>query len=95
MAVDGVCSTTQIASQGITAGSGFATEELACLLLDVCDELLEEYPTLDLTEYVDDLTLGQSGPSWWVPDVIASATDFVIDILENRLGLIVSTTSRR
>jgi hypothetical protein len=79
--VDGVCSAPKIATQGITAGSGFATEELACLLLDVCDELLAAYPTVDLTEYVDDLTLGHAGPDWFVTDVLASATDFVIDIL--------------
>ena len=90
--VDGVCSTPQVASQGITAGSGFATEELACLLIDVCDDLLEAYPTLDLTEYVDDLTIGQAGPTWFIGDIIASATDFVIDILENQLGLTVSAT---
>ena len=54
--VDGVCSSLQVANLGTTAGSKFATEELACLLLYVCDELLEAHPTLDLTEYVDDLT---------------------------------------
>ena len=56
-------------------------EELACLLLDVCDELLEAYPTLDLSDYVDVLTIGQPGPSWFVRDILASATDFVVDIL--------------
>jgi len=90
--VDGVCSTPQTATQGITAGSGFATDELACLLLDVCDELKEAYPSLDLSEYVDDLTIGQAGPGWWVADILASATEFVIDILQVRLQLSVSAT---
>ena len=90
--VDGVCSSPVVAAQVITAGSGSATEELACLLIDVCEELLENYPTLDLTEYVDDLTLGQAGPEWFVSDILASATEFVIDILQNRLELTVSAT---
>ena len=63
--IDGVCSSLKQATLGIKAGSGFATEELACLLLDVCDDALKCYPTLDLTEFVDDLTLGQAGPSWF------------------------------
>ena len=60
-----------VASQGITAGSDFATEELACLLLDVCNELRASYPTVDLSEYVDDVTLGHSGPEWFVTDILA------------------------
>ena len=59
-----------VASQGITAGSDFATEELACLLLDVCNELGVSYPTVDLTEYVGDVTLGHSGPEWFVTDIL-------------------------
>ena len=48
----------QVATQGITAVSGFATEELACLLLDVCGDFKDSHLTVDLFEYVDDLTLG-------------------------------------
>ena len=36
--------------------------------------------------------MGHAGPDWFVTDVLASATEFVIDILENRLGLQVSPT---
>ena len=88
--VDNVSSSLKVATLGITAGSGFATEELACLLLDVCDDLQANYPTVDLTEYVDDLTLGHSGPGWFITDILASATDYVIGILGKRLGLEVS-----
>jgi len=88
--VDGVCSSLHVATQGITAGSGFATEELACLLMEACDALLENYPSIDLTEYVDDLTLGQAGPGWFVVDILASATNFIIEWLEGKLQLTIS-----
>jgi len=42
--IDGVCSSLKQATLGITAGSGFATEELACLLLDVCYDVLKMLP---------------------------------------------------
>ena len=71
--IDGVCSSLKTATLGITAGSGFATEELACLLIDVCDDVLECVPTLDLTEFVDDLTLGHAGEDWYNTDILAAA----------------------
>jgi len=45
---------------------------------------------LDLTEFVDDLTLGQAGPSWFNVDILTSATDHVINKLEKGLDLEVS-----
>jgi len=92
--VDGVCASLKQATLGITAGSGFATEELACLLLDISDDVLKCYPKLDLTEYVDD---GQAGPSLFNVDILSSATDYVIDKLEKELGLrsVCSQVGRR
>ena len=58
--------------------------------MDVCDDVLKCYPTLDLTEFVDDLTLGQAGPSWFNVDILSSATDYVIDRPQNDLDLEVS-----
>jgi hypothetical protein len=58
--------------------------------LYVCNDALDCYPTLDITEYVDDLTLGQAGPSWFNVDTLSSATDYVIDRLQNDLELEVS-----
>ena len=62
------------------------------MLLDVCDDVKECFPTLDLTEYVDDLTLGHAGKDWFNTDVLAAATDHVIETLEKGLGLEVSAT---
>ena len=46
-----------IATCGITAGSGHATVELRCLLIDVCDDATSLLPGLPLTVYVDDITV--------------------------------------
>jgi hypothetical protein len=58
--------------------------------LDVCDDVLKCFPSLDPTEYVDDLTLGQAGPSWFNVDILSSATDYVINKLEKGQDLEVS-----
>ncbi len=55
--IDGACSRLVTASRGITAGSGFATEELCCLMLDVVRFVVEPLPCVRPTLYVDDLTL--------------------------------------
>lgn len=59
--IDGVCSRTVTAAQGITAGSGFASEELCCLLLYVMDELEEQLPSAVGSLDVDDATLEAEG----------------------------------
>ena len=50
-----------MAAQGLTAGSGFATEELCCLLLDVMDDLEREVKGTSTALYVDDATVGVDG----------------------------------
>ena len=64
--IDGICSRSIQASQGITAGSGFATDELCCLLLDVMDEIKQKVPEISSALYVDDVTLEAEGQRWQV-----------------------------
>ena len=45
---------------------------------------------MDVTEYVDDLTLGHAGDDWFNADILAAATDHVIEALEKELNLEVS-----
>ena len=59
--INGVCSRSIQASLGRTAGSGFATEELCCLLLDVMDEVVVQVPSASAALYVDDATLEVDG----------------------------------
>ena len=61
IALDGAVSRPIQATRGITAGSGHATDELVCLMLDMCDLLVNQSPHLTLTVYVDDLTLEHFG----------------------------------
>ncbi len=61
LVVDGVCSSTVVARQGITAGSGMATTELRVLLLRLLDQVREQYPGLGLAVYVDDIAADVAG----------------------------------
>jgi hypothetical protein len=88
--VDGCFSRLIVAARGITAGSCFATSELRLLLLDVVDSAYKRYLTIDLTLYVDDLTIACSGPAEVVVATVALATDHVVRLLEGALGLTVS-----
>eukprot|EP00973_Karenia_brevis_P088943 12335966-Karenia_brevis.AAC.1 len=71
LVVDGCCSRLVRAPCGITAGSGFATEELCCLLLDVCDDTYEVFPYIRVSLYVDDLTLEAEGSARFVTSALA------------------------
>ena len=88
--IDGVFSKPVIATRGITAGSGFATTELRLLLTELVHLLKKTWP-LAMKLYVDDLTLAASGTSTKAANIVAEATDFAVDHLENKLGLTVST----
>jgi len=88
--VDGCYSRLITATCGITAGSCFATTELRVLLLDVVDSTYKLYMTIDITLYVDDLTLACAGPEETVVAMVALATDHVVEQLEGVLDLTVS-----
>ena len=78
------------ATQGITAGSGLATTELKLLLLDVIQEAQAGFgDTLEITLYVDDMTLSASGTAKTVASILAKATDCVVRHFR-KLGMIVS-----
>ena len=89
--IDGTCSRTIVATQGITAGSGFASEELCCLMLDVMDEVVASAPQASLTLYVDDATAEASGSRRQVAATLARATAVLADGVA-AVGLEVSTS---
>jgi len=88
--VDGCFSRLVRATRGITAGSCFATTELRVILLDVVDATYKRYLMIDLTLYVDDLTIAAAGPEQMVVPMVALATDTAVQQLEDVLGLTVS-----
>ena len=89
--IDGACSRAILATQGITAGSGFATEELCCLLLDVMDELKETLPKTALALYVDDGTVEAEGSRRDTAGMLKCATRILVDGMK-KVGLALSTT---
>ena len=60
--IEGVCSHLIYAIRGITAGSVFATIEMRVLLIRCMDRLIYNFPSIDLTVYVDDTSLESYGP---------------------------------
>ena len=94
--IDGIFSALIMASRGITAGSGFATSELKALLRDLMILLKARWPELlDAKLYVDDLTLGVSGPPQVVIDTLAEAIDFTVEVLEVAMKMAVSGTKSK
>ena len=73
--VDGVCSRHVQAARGITAGSGFATTELRLLLHDVVLALMQRWPLLQVTLYVDDLSLSACGQYSSVRNTVSRAAE--------------------
>ena len=89
--IDGICSRLIYAARGMTAGSGFATSEMRCLFIDVCDAAYALCPSITLTLYVDDLAIEACGSASFVVSELTKATDFVTATLEDELQLEVST----
>ena len=77
--VDGCCSELVTATRGITAGSGFATEELCCLMLDVLDDIGLVAPTATVSLYVDDATVEAEGTRSEVHCILRAATKALAD----------------
>ena len=89
--IDGAFSRIVIAVCGITAGSGFATSELRLLMIDVVSSVARAWPIVEITLYVDDITLEAMHHSTTVVQcVVAGATDHVISHLQDDYGLEVS-----
>ena len=89
--VDGVYSRLIIAVLGITAGSGSATTELRILMLEVVTSATRAFPIIEISLYVDDLTIEAWHKSRQVVAcVIAAATKHVCDHLQLGLDLAVS-----
>ena len=75
----------------ITAGSGFATTELRIILLDVVDDAHRLWPSVNLTLFVDDLTVDAAGDALSVVSMVAGVTDHVVKHMQDDLLLEVST----
>ncbi len=90
--IDGVYSELLVATRGIVAGSGFATSELRLLMMDVITPVLERWgDAVDLTLYVDDLTVATSGDPAEAARRCAAVVDMITHKLEKDLELVVST----
>ena len=90
--VDGVYTSLIIATCGITAGSVFATTELRLLMMDALDFTCNIWTSVQVTLYVDDATIENTGPGRGPEIVVAGATDAMIHHLEQELELEVSLT---
>ena len=89
--VDGVYTKDLVATRGITAGSSFATSELRLLLLDVVLPVLHQWgDDVDLTLYVDDLSIATKGDPETAAARCADVVRFVVCKLEDGLGMTVS-----
>ena len=92
VSVGGIFSRSIVATRGITAGSGFATTELRMLLLDVVDAAYGMWPTIQLTLYVDDLSIEAEGDDHEVMVNTTGATDQVVRHLQQELLLEASAS---
>ena len=79
------------ATRGITAGSGFVTTELRILMQDVVLITLAEWAgTVDLTLYVDDLTIETQGGVEEAAQRNAAVVDSICSILQQQMDFDVS-----
>ena len=61
LVIDNACSRDVLPSCGITAGSGFATDELCLLMLEVMDQITAIIPRVVCALYVDDISMETTG----------------------------------
>ena len=91
LGADGAFSRLVTAVLGITAGAGHATLELRLIMHEVVTDTLSRWPLLSITLYVDDATLEAVHSSRTVVlAVVAAATDYVVNWLQQTLQLEVS-----
>ena len=89
--VDGVYTQLMFATRGITAGSGYATSELRLLMLDLINDLPDKWgDQVDMTLYVDDLSVSVSGDPIEAARRCAVVLDFIAAKLELDLGMMVA-----
>ena len=89
--IDGVHSAMIKATRGITAGSGFATTELRLLMQEVVLLTLAEWGNaVNLTLYVDDLTVETKGDDEAAALKNAAVVDQICEILQNQMDFDVS-----
>ena len=80
----------------ITAGSGFATTELKLLLLDLALDLEAHWAGMIVFKlYVEDMTLAACGAPQWVISLLCQVTNFVIQWLEEKLRMLVSSSKSK
>ena len=84
-------SDTVVATRGITAGSGTATPEMRLAMIDIIDRALEEYPCVDPTLYVDDVSAEVAGPEDWVESNLVGFIRSVCDGVQEA-GMEISTS---
>ena len=75
---DGFYSRCIIATCGITAGSGHATIELKCLLLDMVQDGYLLFRSITFTYYVDDVTIETSGCKDYIHARHGAAVGFIL-----------------
>ncbi len=91
LGVDGAYSRLIVATRGITAGAGFATVELELLLYETMHYMHSRWATvLTIKVYVDGITLAACGLPEKVIRIMVQALDYLVDRLENTLGMDVS-----
>ena len=91
--IEGKYSRCITATRGITAGSGFATSELRLLLTDMLYAVQGRWPEeqgVNVTLYVDDLSVSATGLASKIGILMASIVDYITIILEKGLLLEVS-----
>ena len=91
LSIDGACSRVVQAARGLTAGSGFATEELCCLMLNVLDEVRHEIPSAPAALYVDDAAVERAEADVTVANNLVKAADILAKGVDD-VGLQLSDT---
>ena len=76
--------------EAIIAGSVFSCAILHVWFIWPCDCLMNKWPRLRLTKYVDDLTISYRGMNHTVATVITEALSSMVGWLENWLDFHVS-----
>ena len=72
-----------VATRGITAGSSHATSDLRLLPIGIVKEMARRHPEVDLTLYVDDLTVACVGDPVTAARRCATVVDAVVGVLQD------------
>ena len=86
---EGIYSRLIRTSQGITAGSGFATSEFRVLLICMIEAIQATWPTeqgISVMLYVDDITISATGDPEVIAEKVGRITNFANFTLEGVVG---------